>query len=336
MFLRNVLLAIGAVFVLAGVGLMIVWFGQVRNPPAVVETRVVAPQQAVWVAKRKIPVGKQLEKDDITPKEVGPGEVPPHDNILLGQETEFFGMSSQRDIAVGEQLIASDFINPCRKLEPPQGYRAVSIFVDPAQSVAGLVVIGDYVDVLLTQSFGDNVTDPGRKTVGETVLRDVRVIAIDQTLCPPSAIAATTLGAAGTEARTPKTVTLALKGQEAEKLMVAGKLGTFQLALVRPLESADAAQPEEKRKTKPVWASDVSPALVEIALPPPLRLPPVAGAAAAPPALVTCNPITGSTLDGNVRCPPNLAYQSAPLASTVIAPSNGGRRPYGAEGGRRD
>ncbi|MGO8847265.1 MAG: hypothetical protein ACLQFI_18405 [Methylocella sp.] len=60
---------------------------------------------------------------------------------------------------------------------------------------------------------------------------------------------------------------------------------------------------------------------------------------AAPSALVTCNPNapgTGSTRDGNILCPPNLAYQSAPLASTVIAPSNGERHPYGAEGGRND
>ena len=60
---------------------------------------------------------------------------------------------------------------------------------------------------------------------------------------------------------------------------------------------------------------------------------------AAPLALVTCNPNasgTGSSHDGNVLSPPNLAYQSAPLASTVIAPSNGERHPYGAEGGRND
>jgi hypothetical protein len=60
---------------------------------------------------------------------------------------------------------------------------------------------------------------------------------------------------------------------------------------------------------------------------------------AAPSALVTCNSNTsgtGSTRDGNVLCPPNLAYKSAPLASTVVAPINGERQPYGAEGGRND
>jgi pilus assembly protein CpaB len=339
MFLRNVLLAIGAVFVLAGVGLMIVWFGSPKNRPSVAETPVES-RQAVMVATRAIPNGTLLRKEDFSWKDVGPGEVHPG-NLLRGQvsETEFLGAISRRDFVEGEPLIASDFVKPGDRqflaavLKP--GSRAITIFVDAAQSAAGLALPGDHVDVILTQSFDDKVTtDPGRKTVGETVLRDVRVIALDQSMNPPSGVVAT-LSTVSTESRIPKTVTLELIERQAEELLVAAQLGKFQLAL-RPLESADAAQPEEKRKTKPVWASDVSPALVEIALPPPLRLPPVAGAAAAPPALVTCNPITGSTLDGNVRCPPNLAYQSAPLASTVIAPSNGERRPYGAEGGRRD
>ena len=47
-------------------------------------------------------------------------------------------------------------------------------------------------------------------------------------------------------------------------LLVAAKLGKFQLA-VRPLAAAGAARPEDKRNAKPVWASDVSPALDEIA-----------------------------------------------------------------------
>jgi pilus assembly protein CpaB len=330
MFLRNVLLAVGAVFVLAGVGLMIAWFGQVRNTPAMVETRV-ETQQAVLTATHAIPAGTLLRKEDITWKDVGPGEV--HlGNLLRGQvsETEFLGAISQRDLAAGEPLIASEFVKPGERqflaaaLKP--GSRAISIFVDAAQSAAGLALPGDHVDVILTQSFDDKVTtDPGRKTVGETVLRDVRVIAIDQSLNPPSTVAST-LSTVSTETHIPKTVTLELAERQAEELLVAEQLGKFQLSL-RPLDNAGAAQAEEKRNAKPVWASDVSPALAQIALRQPLGGAPVAGAAARPSALVTCNPTTGSTLVSDVRCPPNLPYQSAPLASTIVVPSNVERRP---------
>jgi pilus assembly protein CpaB len=176
-----------------------------------------------------------------------------------------------------------------------------------------LALPGDYVDVILTQTFGDNVTDIGRKTVGETVLRDVRVIAIDQSLNPQPNIIEAAPNAVSAEARVPKTVTLELFERQAETLLVAAQLGKFQLA-VRPLEAAGAARPEEKRTAKPVWASDVSLAVKGTAQPP-----------------RNCDPkvsFTGSTLECSVRRPANLSYYRAPLASTVIAPSNAERGPY--------
>ena len=86
MFLRNVLLAVGAVFVLAGVGLMIAWFGQVRNAPAVVETRIES-KQAVAVAARAIPNGTLLRKEDVTWKDIGPGEIRPGNFLLAARRT---------------------------------------------------------------------------------------------------------------------------------------------------------------------------------------------------------------------------------------------------------
>jgi hypothetical protein len=47
MFMRNVLLTVGAIFVLAGVALMVMWFGRTeKTPPAVVETR--PPRRRFW------------------------------------------------------------------------------------------------------------------------------------------------------------------------------------------------------------------------------------------------------------------------------------------------
>jgi pilus assembly protein CpaB len=332
MFIRNVLLAIGGVFVLAGVVLMIAWFGQAKNPPFVVETRVEA-QQAVLAAARAIPNSTLLRKEDITWKDIGPGEVHPG-NLLRGQvtETEFLGAISRRNFAEGEPLIASEFIKPgdqrflAAVLKP--GSRAISIFVDAAQSASGLALPGDYVDVLLTQSFDEKDTKTvtttyagvtqtvsegrpiaplRRKVAGETVLRGVRVIAVDQAMNLPAAVVAT-LSTVSVESRIPKTVTLELFGRQAEVLLVAQQIGEFQLA-VRPLAAVDAAQSEDNRKAKPVWASDVSLAIREI---PPL-----------PPEPQSCDPktsFTGSTLECSVRRPFGVSYYSAPLASTVIAP----------------
>jgi pilus assembly protein CpaB len=304
MFFRNVMLTLGGLFVVAGIVLMILFFGQVRNAPAVVETPVVVPQkQAMLVAARKIPRGTKLKEEDF--KDAAPGEV--HvGSLRRGEEKQFLDTISHRDIAEGEPLMPDDFSKHCDKLFVEQGYRAVSIAVDAAQSVAGLAVKGDYVDVLLTQNFDDKVTtDPGRKWAGETVLRDVQVLATDQSLCPPSGIPSN-VGAAAASAHMPQTVTLQLKERQAEVLMVAGKLGAFQLA-VRPHESADTARPEE-HNIKPVWASDVSPALREIVAPPLATATPALSRGPPPPS--PCPPATGSTLDQNVRCAPSSYFRS--------------------------
>jgi pilus assembly protein CpaB len=169
-------------------------------------------------------------------------------------------------LAAGEPLNVSELVRPSERqflaaaLKP--GTRAVSIAVDAPQSAAGLILPGDQVDVILTQSFADTGTDPALRTVAETVLHDVRVIAIDQNLTTTrSAGASRTLIPA--ESRVPKTVTFEVTEKQAERLIVAAQLGRLQLS-VRPLETSPATTDADKREAGPTWASDVSPALNEL------------------------------------------------------------------------
>lgn len=308
MFLRNVLLAIGIVFVLAGLALMTAWLRQPKAPPA----PAVSPAQTraeVLAAARPIPAGALLRKDDTKWLETGPGEVRPG-YILRGQaaEADFFGAISRKDFAEGAPLIASEFVKPgdqrflASVLKP--GTRAITIFVDAEKSVAGLALPGDRVDVILTQTFDEKVApDPGRRTVSETVLKDVRVLALDQTLSQPPVVPA----ALGAEPRFPRTVTLEVTERQAEILLVAAQIGKFQLA-ARPLESAAPAPAGHSRRGRPVWASDVSAALDEIMMPIAPR---------------SCDPnasVTGSTLECLVRRPADLPLYSAPLARAVVTP----------------
>jgi pilus assembly protein CpaB len=261
MNLRNVLLAGGAASVLAGVVLLFILVGKMGGPPA--PPPPVESRQTILVAAQAIQTGKTLQEKDIAFKEVGQSEA--QGKLLRDQKDEILNKTSQRDFAPGDPLIKNDFAIPNRlasELKP--GYRGVSIPVEPPQSVAGLALPGDHVDVLLTQTFDDKVvTNPGLKAVGETVLRDVRVMAIDQSLNPPSSVVST-LSTVSTEARTPKTVTLEVTERQAEVLLVAAQLGKIQLA-VRPLETASAARAEEEREGHQASASKVSPGPDEIA-----------------------------------------------------------------------
>jgi pilus assembly protein CpaB len=285
MFVRNVLLAIGMLCLLGGVVLSVVWLNQVartttESPP---ETR-----PAVLVAKRPIPTGTLLRPEDIGWNEVGPNAVRAG-NLVRGQvsQADFIGAIARRDFAADEVLIAADLVTPSERrflaavLKP--GTRAVSISVDAPQSAAGLILPGDQVDVILTQSFNQAAADPARKSVAETVLRNVRVIAVDQALSTSARPATPARTGFTAESRVPKTVTFELTEWQAERLFVALQLGRLQLS-VRPLEIGAPAEPEVRGKPGPTWAADVSPALNVIARKAPqpvstveraVRLPPV-------------------------------------------------------------
>ena len=316
MFLRAVLLVVGAACVLLGVVFLFSWFGQVRTAGVPVQTRVeiVEARAPVLAAAHAITRGALLKQADFVSKILKTEEHPLPGSLAPGQEQDFVGALARRDFAAGEPLIASEFVKPNDRsflaavLRP--GFRATAIFVDAAQSVAGLALPGDFVDVILVQTF-DGKVEPGRKAASETVLRGVRVLAVDQAMNAPSGV----VSAVSPEGRVPKTVTLEVTEQQAKKLLVASKLGNFELSLL-PLDAVAEANPlAESLSGGPVWASDVSPALGQVARSRPReQTKPVAHAA-------VCPPITGSTLDKFVRCVPSngpetqVASRSAPEAS---------------------
>ena len=157
-----------------------------------------------------MPAGTLLRRGDMAWEEV-PQFVVGAD-IVRGSasETDFLGAATRRAFAAREPLTTAELAKPGDRefLVAALGasFRAVSINVDAVQSTAGLVLPGDRVDVILTQTFGAQIADVAHRTVGETVLRDLRVIAVDQTLGPSSKPihVRNTLG----EVHMPKTVTL--------------------------------------------------------------------------------------------------------------------------------
>ena len=184
MFVRNILLALGVLCVLGGGIVLFTSTHRVQKAPDAVQPRVETRVSVVTAAKA-IPKGALLREDDLKSKELGPNEHLQPGSIASGQENEFLGALSRRDFTEGEPLIASEFIKTSDRkslaAELKPGYRAITIPVDAAQSLAGLALQRDYVDVILIQSFGDTI-DLRHRTVGETVLHGVRVIALDQSL----------------------------------------------------------------------------------------------------------------------------------------------------------
>jgi pilus assembly protein CpaB len=138
------------------------------------------------------------------------------------------------------------------------GTRAVSIKVDTESGVSGLIWPGDYVDIVLTHSATPTVkankpssdasapppsSPPG---VSETVLRNVRIIAIDQEIMQGVPANNATAG------KETHTVSLQLAPEQVEKITVAVHLGKLSLA-------ARAVELEETVGSGPMFSGDVSP-----------------------------------------------------------------------------
>jgi pilus assembly protein CpaB len=129
--------------------------------------------------------------------------------------------------------------------------RAVSIKVDEESGVAGLIRPGDHVDVVLTQVF--DKTDPARRALSETLLRNVRIIAIDQEIVQGGRSVTNMAG------KPTQTVSLELTPEQVKKITVAKQLGTLSLAVRAAVEQWDTAD------TGAISSCDVSPELARVA-----------------------------------------------------------------------
>lgn len=100
----------------------------------------------------------------------------------------------------------------------PAGMRAVSTQISPETGAGGFILPNDRVDVILTKKDNDK---GGDGQVSETVLSNVRVLAIDQTIEEKN----------GQKVVVGKTATLELSAGQAETLALAQRIGTLALAL---------------------------------------------------------------------------------------------------------
>jgi len=310
MIFRRFLLGLGALAFIAGIALSLVW---IRTPAPTIAEKAAPPPQVVLAASHALPAGTLLRADDLRWVEMPALDIPPG-TFSRGPAgvSEVLGAATRRGFKVGEVLIADQLIKPTDPGFLPAvlapGMRATSMAVDPAEGGAGLIAPGDRVDVILTQTFTDPNISVTSRSVGETILQNLRVIAIDQT----TNLAGKAGSALPGESRLPKTVTLEVSVRQAEVLLVAGQLGKLQLTL-RSL--ADAAQSANPAVPDPTWAAQVSPALRSLARGPTLSPANVGGLT--PPAPIVIDIIRGSK--GERNCYSQQTGQPTDCAPTSTA-----------------
>jgi pilus assembly protein CpaB len=124
-----------------------------------------------------------------------------------------------------------------------EGERAVTVRVDDVRGVAGFILPGDFVDVVLIQA---EVGMVKRESYSDILLQHVRVLAIDQ------------LANERQEQPTvAKAVTLEVTAEQAQKILLASNIGKLSLILRQPGEVS--VEPSRR-----VTEADLSPAFAKI------------------------------------------------------------------------
>src|SRR6202453_4841174 len=126
----------------------------------------------------------------------------------------------------------------------PKGMRAISMDIAADTSAGGFILPNDHVDVLLTHRDKAAEKLSGvEKYVSETILRNVRVLAVDQVLGEKD----------GQKVVIGKTATIELDPHQAETLALAHQTGTLSLTLRSLLDSQsptpEGGEAKEESKT---------------------------------------------------------------------------------------
>lgn len=159
-----------------------------------------------------------------------------------GAMEEFGGRIVRQPISAGEPLIAQKLHEQKNggflSAALPSGMRAISVKISPETGAGGFILPDDRVDVLLTR---EKQGTGSEKVVhsSETVLRNVRVLAIDQSLKDKSERDEDGSVAVG------KTATVEVTPQQAEVLALAEAQGKLSLTLRSLADNDEDGDPVE-------------------------------------------------------------------------------------------
>jgi pilus assembly protein CpaB len=214
------------------------------------------------VAKQDIPARTKITTSMVEVQQV-PTDT--HSELAYTDMSQVVGQVTRYPIATNEQVLSTKVVSlqsaaaagDSLSYVIPEGKRAISIEVSEVVSSGGLVLPGDYVDIIgvfdVTFGNGDQQTTED-KYFSRIILQNIEVLAVAQTVVDTVPEAGTTTGTDGETTTTdaggqrvrnteaspePKasTVTLSVTPQEAQLLFLAEENGVLRLA-VRPYGDA--------------------------------------------------------------------------------------------------
>jgi pilus assembly protein CpaB len=232
---RNwVIAAIAVMLGLIAVVIANAWFSGMEDKQQVAADGGVGQTTSIVVATQPLEFGAKLTQQNVKLQPWPNASIPQGayrslQDVLRGNPAVI------RPLVPGEPILADKLSGPggratLAELIPP-GMRAFSVPVDAVTGVAGFVLPGTMVDVILTRAI------PGQGTNNEdirsdVVLTNVQVLAIDQVASDKT-----------DKPKVSRTATLAVSLLDAQRLTLANRMGKLSLALRQVESAAGAANP---------------------------------------------------------------------------------------------
>lgn len=209
----------------------------------------------VVIAAKPIPYGERLEASHLKlahyPADAAPEGAFTSIAAVLEQDNGGAPVAIT-PMAEREPLLPAKLSGPGARAsvaaEIAEGMRAYTIRVTDVSGVGGHALPGDHVDVVLTRDLSKD--ELHKDLTSQVVIQNVRVLGVDLNADPTS-----------TKTAMPNTATLEVTMADAQKLSVAGDLGTLSLAL-RPTGSTELAEVRPLQSREVVSGAAARPARV--------------------------------------------------------------------------
>ena len=245
--MRILLVILAALIVAGGTGFYVFQGLRPQAPEVVVQAAAPAMRE-VFVPSQELPVGTIITPVRLSRMEMTEGAITAQMIVAdAAGEAYLAGSVARQVLPQGVPIARSAIVQPGDRgflaAVLPKGKRAITIAISEVAGLGGLVLPGDRVDLILTYSVAGDIIDAEREIrASETVMSNIRVLALDQRLGP------VVLDEEG-KAETPpiaRTATLEVSPQEAEMITLGQTLGTLSLVLNSVRDGGDPdAEPSD-------------------------------------------------------------------------------------------
>jgi pilus assembly protein CpaB len=209
------------------------FLGQPQQETAVVQK---APTVDVLVSRKTLQMGEKLVGGAVDWQAWPESAVTPS---MITKTTKPDAVTEYEQARARMEIFEGEPVNERKLVLPsdngfmaailPKGYRGIAVRISEATGAGGFILPNDRVDVIMTRKLEDG----GRAVVSETVLTNVRVLAINRSFKQSSEAGDETV------AEKMETATLELNPQQSEVIAMTETMGQLALALRSIAESGD-------------------------------------------------------------------------------------------------